>query len=128
MASVSPLAEVLGAKPAGAPRRKGAFALYKKNYFDLRVKSRYEKHVLNLQAQWDTTTADDRKAKGLSIPTCIGVRTAFTNACWKAETATFRTDVEEEAEALHSQSVACWEVGLKAVKTPGEYHEYVLML
>lgn len=121
----SPLADVLGTKPAGAPRRKGAFAHYKKFFFDSRVKDAYNQHVLALQAQWDTTIEDDRKAKGLKLPTCIGVRTAFTSDHWKAETNTFRNEVAEEAEALYLQSVTCWEVGLKAVKTPGQYHEYV---
>ncbi|KZP06502.1 hypothetical protein FIBSPDRAFT_902743 [Athelia psychrophila] len=123
VASASPLAEVLGGKTTGAPHRKGPFAHYKKTHFNSRVKCAYDEHVLDLQAQWDSTTPDDQKANGLSNPTGIGIRTSFTSACWKAETDAFKKSVGEEAEVLHLQSVACWEVGLKAVKTPGQYHE-----
>lgn len=123
MARASPLADVLGGKKTGAPRRKGPFAHYKKTHFNTRVKRAYDDYILNLQARWDSTTPDDRKAHGLSNPTGIGIRTSFTSACWKAETDAFKKSVEVEAEAIHLQSVACWEVGLKAVKTPEQYHE-----
>lgn len=119
---VGPLGKLLGgiAKP---PHRRSAFTHYQDRYFATRVSPEYQRRWAAELEAYSEYTPEQRVEKGIEKPWSVRTMTITTAEIWKQESEQFRAQVREEANAVHQKSLERYELGLRAVKTPLDYHK-----